>query len=404
MNVLFLTIGNRIREISTRGVYKDLMRKFRDEGHTVFIVNPSQRRNREKTGMIRIDGVSILVIKTLNITKTNLLEKGIATLIIQKQFMRVMKKYFSDVHFELIIYSTPPVTFAKVIQYFRLRDKALSYLLLKDIFPQNAVDLGMIKQNGFLHGYFRKEEKKLYSVSDFIGCMSPANVDYIRKNNPEINPGIIEVNPNSIEPIEQSFDEDQKAIVRLKYNIPLDKPVLIYGGSIGKPQGIDFVIDILNSRINDTSVFFVFVGSGVEFPRLKAWFDLNNPGNAVLIEELPKSEFDVLTKSCDTGLIFLDKRFTIPNFPSRLLSYLEFKLPVIAATDKNTDLGKIMLENNFGFWSETGDLKNFSINISKLSNNDVLRREMGQNGYDFMLKNYTVSNSYSIIYRHLQNL
>ena len=99
-------------------------------------------------------------------------------------------------------------------------------------------------------------------------------------------------------------------------------------------------------------------------------------------------------------MIFLDKRFSIPNFPSRLLSYLQFKLPVIAATDKNTDLGTILKENNFGLWSESGNIENINCNIIRLSQDPVLRLEMGQNGYDYLLKNYNVSNSYQTIIRH----
>ena len=52
----------------------------------------------------------------------------------------------------------------------------------------------------------------------------------------------------------------------------------------------------------------------------------------------------VLANSCDVGLIFLDKRFTIPNFPSRLLSYMQASMPVLAATDVNTDIGKVIEE------------------------------------------------------------
>lgn len=112
----------------------------------------------------------------------------------------------------------------------------------------------------------------------------------------------------------------------------------------------------------------------------------------------------MLLQCCDVGMIFLDSRFTIPNFPSRLLSYLQFKMPVIAATDKNTDIGKIMEEYNFGLWSEAGDLKTLNHNISKLSRKPELRKEMGHNGYIHMLKNYTTNNSYSIIINHFINV
>jgi glycosyltransferase involved in cell wall biosynthesis len=340
------------------------------------------------------------MIQTLNITQANIIEKGLSTILIEYLFLRAIKKYFSEVHFDLVLYSTPPITFAKVIQYIKNRDNALSYLLLKDIFPQNAVDLKMIRKGGLLHRYFRKKEKELYSISDFIGCMSQANVDFIRKNNPEINPDKLEINPNSIEPIEFLMSQNQKFTIRDRYKIPVNTTVFILGGSLGKPQGIGFLIEVLDFHLNRPEVFFIIVGSGNEHFKIKSWFEKQKPKNALLLSFLAKDEYDLLLQASDVGLIFLDRQFTVPNFPSRLLPYLENKMPVIAATDKNTDLGKIMEDNAFGLWSEAGDIQSISHNILTFCQNKDLLAKMGQNGYSFMLKNYTVSNSYQAIIRH----
>jgi glycosyltransferase involved in cell wall biosynthesis len=101
-------------------------------------------------------------------------------------------------------------------------------------------------------------------------------------------------------------------------------------------------------------------------------------------------------------MIFLDKRFTIPNYPSRLLSYLEYKMPVITATDPNTDIGRIAEENGYGYWSLSGDIEKINLNIKKLTQNPDLIREMGESGYCFLKGNYTVENSYKIIISHFE--
>jgi len=399
MKILFLTIA-RINEISKSGIYTDLMRKFSESGHEVFIVTPTERRYKEKTSLINNGNVTILRIKTLNIQKTNILEKGLSTILIEKQFLRSIKRHLQEIQFELVLYSTPPITFTKVVKYIKQKDGAKSYLLLKDIFPQNAVDIGLIKQGGLIHSYFRRKEKELYSISDFIGCMSPANNIYLCKHNPEINPEKVEVNPNSIDPSESLISPKKKALIRQKYMIPFDSTVFIYGGNLGKPQGIGFLLDLLNSQMQNAGVFFIIVGSGTEYHKIHSWFKMNQPQNAILISELSKPEYDLLVQSSDVGMIFLDRSFTIPNFPSRLLTYLEYKLPVIAATDTNTDLGNIIEENHFGLWSEAEGLSQINNNIAKVSQSPVLRNKMGQNGYDYLIMNYTVSRSYNIIMNH----
>ncbi len=207
MNILFLTIG-QMESIEVHGIYSDLLRQFRDNGHDVYIVSPREQRTGLKTELIQENGAKLLCVKIGNITKCNIVEKGISTVLVESQFKSAIMKYFGDVKFDLIMYSTPPITLVGVVEYIKKRDGASTYLLLKDIFPQNAIDLGMIKKNrlnGVIYKYFRAKEKKMYEISDRIGCMSQANIDYVLKHNPEISPQKTEICPNCIEPQEAVY-------------------------------------------------------------------------------------------------------------------------------------------------------------------------------------------------------
>lgn len=400
MNILFLTLAD-INSIEERGIYTDLLRKFVAEGHHVTIVAPKERRKKIKTNLSGTEQVKILQVKTLNIVSTNLIEKGIGTLAIEYQYLSAIRKHLSGLRFDIILYSTPPITFTKVVKAIKKRDGAKSYLLLKDIFPQNAVDLGMMKANGILHRFFRRKEKQMYAVSDFIGCMSPANVEYLLKHNPQIPAKVVEVCPNSIEPDINDTIED-KTDIRDKYKIPAHATLFIYGGNLGKPQGLDFLLEVLEANNNQPDRFFIVIGQGTEQGKIVNWFNSRNLSNAVYLNSLPKNDYDRLAQSCDVGLIFLDKRFTIPNFPSRLLSYLEYKMPVLLATDENSDMGKIAEAYNFGLFAVHGNLTDFNKQLDKITGNRQLIKEMGENGYNYLMNNYTVDHSYQIIIKHFK--
>src|SRR5690606_17458145 len=150
--------------------------------------------------------------------------------------------YFSKIKFDLIIYTTPPITITKLIRFVKKRDNAFAYLILKDIFPQNAVDMGMLKPHGFLHRFFLSREKILYEISDKIGCLSEANKQFLFNNNEYIGSGKVEINPNTIKPIKISYNREQKLDIRKKYNLPTTQKILVYGGNLGKPQGLDFLL------------------------------------------------------------------------------------------------------------------------------------------------------------------
>tara|TARA_Y100000385_G_scaffold289701_1_gene359993 strand:- start:156 stop:1388 length:1233 start_codon:yes stop_codon:yes gene_type:complete len=395
MNILFLTILN-IKSFSERGIYTDLIKKFEDEGNTVFVVCPNERREKKQPELIKFKNSKILRVRTLNIQKTNLIEKGLATLAIEYQYLFAIKKYFKKTKFDIVIYTTPPITFTKVINFIKKRDKALSYLLLKDIFPQNAVDMNMIKKNGLLHNFFLKKEKNFYAASDYIGCLSQSNVDYLKTHNPDLDFNKLEINPNTINPIHINYSNSEKELIKLKYQIPIDKKIFIFGGNLGKPQGLDFLLETIKKTFR-SDVYFLIIGSGTEFIRIKEWFDITKPQNASLISLLPKNDYDKLLAACDVGLIFLNRNFTIPNYPCRLLSYLEMKIPIIAATDPNTDIGMDIQNNKCGFSVISGDSLGMQNAINKLMDNINNFIKMKENSWYFLNKHFHVNRSYELI-------
>lgn len=400
MNILFLTLS-RIADINARGIYTDLIREFVRRGHSFYVVRPNERSTGRSTEVTESDGVRILGVRTLNIQKTNVVEKGIGTLLLEGQYYRAIKKYFKGIKFDLVLYSTPPITFNKVIASLKKRHGSKTYLLLKDIFPQNAVDLGMFPAGSLLHRFFRAKERRLYALSDVIGCMSPANAEYVLGHNPEVERERVEVCPNSVEPVAGGGPVDRGAVFG-KLGIPAEKTVFIYGGNLGRPQGIDFLLDVVgaNERLDDT--FIVVVGSGTEYPKVERWFVEHTPRNSKLLRALPKTEYDNLVRACDVGLIFLDHRFTIPNYPSRLLSYLENGMPVVMATDMNTDIGRIAESNGYGDWVESGDVAGFIRLLERYATDRKLVKEKGECGRRYLEEHYTVARSYSIIMRHFE--
>jgi glycosyltransferase involved in cell wall biosynthesis len=393
----------KLNSLQGRGIYVDLLNYFKNKGHEIYVVSPNERRFKLKTVLHEKNGVSFLNIKTLNLQKTSLIEKGLGQLLIEFQYLKGIKNFFSDVNFNLILYSTPPITFSRVISFIKKRDSAYSYLLLKDIFPQNAIDMKMLREQGVLHRMFLKKERRLYALSNSIGCMSHANKRYVLNHNPQINSSKVEVNPNTITPISISYSKEEKWAIRKMYGLPLDKKIFIYGGNLGVPQGVDFLLKIIASS-KEKSAYFLVVGTGTQFKKVENWFQINKPTNAKLFSAQSKENYDQLLASCDVGMIFLHKDFTIPNFPSRLLSYLEMRMPIIAATDKNTDLGKVLKDAKCGYWAESGDIESMKKIIVKICQDKKMFIKMQENAWELLVNEYTVDKSYNLIMKKVNNV
>lgn len=394
MNVLFLTM-NVFTDIEMHNIYSDLMKEFIQHGHRPYIVTPREKKLGEKTELIDCDSYSLLKVQIGNTSNVSLIEKGISTVTLSSQFYNAVKRELGNLKFGLILYSTPPITLATPVAKLKKLFNCRTYLMLKDIFPQNAVDLEMFSEKGFIYRYFRAQERALYKVSDKIGCMSPANVEYVLKHNPEIPQDKVEICPNAIIPHEVEDRENYRRTVREKYGISDQAIVYLYGGNLGKPQGIPFLVDCLKRVKNDQDCFFIICGSGSEYGLLEDFMEQDKPENVKLIPFLPKQDYDTLVKGCDVGLVFLDHRFTIPNFPSRALSYLECSMPILTCTDSVTDIGRIAEENGFGFACESDDPCKFAECIHHLIWEEV--QEAGNRARSYLENFYMAEHAYHFV-------
>lgn len=395
MNIIFLTLLD-FKSYSEHNIYCDILREFIKNGHEVYCVSPAERRMGIETHLE--ENGHLLKLKIGNNQKTNIIEKGISTVMIESQFVRAIKKYFSNVKFDLVLYSTPPITLASAVKYIQKRDGARTYLMLKDIFPQNAVDLGMMSVSGlkgFVYKYFRKKEKNLYALSDRIGCMSQANVDYVLNHNPEITSDRVEVCPNCVEVQDMRLTDEERNEIRKQYGFPQDKKIFVYGGNLGKPQDVPFIVSCLKKCVHLTDTYFVIAGSGTDRYLLEKYIKEEQPTHVKLFGQLPKDEYDKMIACCDVGLVFLDHRFTIPNFPSRLLSYMQSGLPVLACTDVNTDIGKVIVEGEFGWWCESDNALVFAENVTKFDITESL--DYGDKVFDYLNNNCSAELVYKII-------
>lgn len=397
VNILFLSLVP-IYDLRIRNIYTDLIRRFIDESHSVTAVFPSSDKDASGHVFSQEGQFFQLAVRTGQITKKkNVFTKGLSTLLIEHHYIQAIKRKCGVSSFDLVLYVTPPISFSGVVRFCRKKYGAKSYLMLKDIFPQNAVDIGLLPTWGLwkiLIKWFKHQEKQLYKLSDYIGCMSPKNVSYLLKNNPQIQMEKVEVCPNSITPLpkEDCFSNKEVKSKSLTF---------LYGGNLGKPQDIPFLIQCLKDNINKEDRKFIICGTGTEMHLVQSFLQTHNPQNITFIPGLPNDEYEKLVSECDVGMIFLDHRFTIPNFPSRILPYMEKFKPILACTDKNTDIGELITKGNFGWWCESKDIHDFTILVDTICSLDFNSLALkGNNARTYLENNYTVKHTYNTIMKH----
>ena len=397
MRILFIS-SNFPKDAYSSNIYTDLAELLVESGHIVDVVVSEERKNTNKTYLNKErNSLDVLRVKTGNIYNVNFIEKTLTFITVSYYLINGIKKHFNDRSYDLILTSAPPVTFNKVVKWAMKKYKCPSYLMMKDIFPQNGIDIGLYTKINPIYWYFKLNEKKLYKICSKIGCMSPGNIKYMNEVN-RVGLDKLELFPNTVKVKPKNrFKKTTKEKIRSEYGFCNNDLIAIFGGNLGKPQGLDFLLEVIESYKNKKNIKFLIVGTGTEQKRIYEYIKNNNYKNVVTLDYIEREKYEKLLSACDIGLIFLDRRFTIPNFPSKTLSYFECGIPIMAAIDSVTDYGDMLEESGSGFYSLHGDIKGFKKKFNKLISDDKLRVKMGKNGRKYFEEHYDVKVSVKIL-------
>lgn len=395
MNILFLYVS--LPHLSESGVFNDLIKEFAKQGHIVKVAVPMNKDSADGINMEA--GIEVLRFKTDQLTRNaSNIQKGLAYIKFIFQSLKAIKKYYGKEKFDLIIAHSLPSEMGIVIRKLKRKYKAKFYLMLCEYIWQDSVSLGFFKEGGLICRYYQWLEKITVKQADYIGSPSQGNIDFTLRYYPWAIKHNIHILHYSQAPIQL---KEMGVDIREKYHLK-DKFVAIYGGNMTIAQKIENVIDLAEVCMNYPDIVFLLLGRGPHIEQVKKDVEMRNISNIVFQDFLPKEDYNQLLASCDVGLVSLNEKLSIPNIPSKTLSYFNLSIPVVASIDRNTDYGKYLETAGGGLWSYTGDTKQFKENLLKLYHSSELRKQMGENGYRFYMENMLPEKAYQTIVRTLE--
>jgi len=381
---------------TTSSLAKDLTLRFA-EHNNIYIVTPREKKHGLDTELQSYDNTQILRVKTGDLFDTvTRFNKLITTFTMPRKLLTSIKEHWKEIKFDLIITQTPYTSNALLINGLKSYYSCPALLILFDLFPQNALDIGLI-ENKIIFKYFKSIEKKMLLLFDYIGCMSEGNINYVKNNYPYIDKKKLFLLRLWGGDSERKLGKNSKNEIRNKYGLSSDDFILVFGGNLGRPQRMDNIIALARACNDDPTIKFLIIGKGSEANRIKKIIQDHKIDNIVFIDYIPREDYEDITRSSDVGLVSLDERFTIPNFPSKTIDYLRFGLPILASLDKCSanDYGKFIQDKlECGFYCQAGDTENFKKNLYTIKKKRDLRVKFRENSFEAYEKYFSLENAY----------
>ncbi len=388
MNILLITDSYPPEIRSASHLMQELAEGLRDRGFAISVATSypqynltEEQKKRNYPEYVQENGINVIRIKTPPHHKVNFIIRGISQLIMPYIFERKIKNYISKA--DVIIVYSPPLTLAFLAGKLKKIYNAKFILNVQDIFPQNAIDLGILK-NPFLINFFQMVEKKAYKQADLIFVHSEGNSEFLKRKHKSLAHKFLVLH-NWIN-IKEFESANKTNHFRKLYNLE-NKFIILFAGVLGPSQGLDFVIELAERLRDLDDVIFLFVGDGMERQKLEGLVRDKNLSNVIFKPLVSKEEYPYLVKECDVGLVSLTSKNRTPVVPSKILGYMAAGVPVLAFLNKESDGHRIIEEAKCGYSCEHGNIKKAENLIRKLYNYPK-RSQLGMNGFEYVKKNF----------------
>lgn len=338
---------------------RDLSREFVQQGHQIIVMLPAAEQ-KEPWTLEEIDGVKVLRLHTFHIKDVNFFQRAIAEILMPFFMLRhYLKSPLAKERLDAVVWYSPSIFHGPFVQFLKKRNHCKSYLIIRDIFPEWAVDVGLMGR-GLVYRFFDAFARYQYSVADVIGVQTPGNKRYF-------NAWLQKPN-RKLEVLLSWFGKPAQVhcSIRVEKTKLAGRKIFVYTGNMGVAQGMDILLDLAERLRSRLDIGFLFVGRGSDLARLMVAAKSRQLDNVVFFEEIDSDEIPDLYAQCHAGIVALDPRHKSHNIPGKFLTYMQSGLPVLANINAGNDLAQMIRDERVGQVCETNQVDELLLLTEKL--------------------------------------
>lgn len=391
MKILLITDAYPPEIRSASHLMQELAEELRDRGHSVTVVSCYPRYNlagsssRPVFDQLSIEkGVRVIRLHTLPHHKVNFIVRGISQLTVPHIFCHTLKRHLKHGVDAVLVYS-PPLPLWRVGFQVRKTYGAKFILNIQDIFPQNAIDLGALR-NPILIKFFEEMEKAAYRNADIVTVHSPSNRELLIREKGVLPDKLFTLHNWADTAPYNSHDGPNGFRKRLGLE---NKFVLFFGGVMGPSQGLDVVIEAARELRGIKDLAILLVGDGTERENLQRKAHAYDLENVIFYPFVSKTDYQALLKEVDVGLVCLTTKNKTPVVPGKIQGYMAAAVPVLSLLNKESDGHQIIREAKCGYSGISDNAQKAAGLMLKMYQERAHLRELGINGHRYAEANFS---------------
>jgi len=284
--------------------------------------------------------------------------------------------------YDIVLSPSPPLTIGAISWLLAKRYKAKSIYNVQELYPDFAINQGVIKNPAVIWG-LRKLEAFVYARSARVITIGEKFRETVVSRG--VSRGKVVTIPNFVN-------------IELYHPLPRDNPfarehnlvgrfVVMYAGNIGLAQYWDPMLEAAGRT--GTEAVFVVIGDGAR----KEWLinEVRRRGliNMILLEYQPRSRMAEINASCDVATIIVDPRVEDDGFPSKIYTTMACARPSVVCCSEHSELVRIVRESKCGRWARAGKVDEYLSALMEYRRDPGLITVEGAAGRAFVESGYS---------------
>ena len=261
-------------------------------------------------------------------------------------------------------------------------------LLIHDNYPEILIAVNKTKKNSLLVKVLDVLNRRLYKYAEKIIVVGRDMQDLVECKT--LGLGVpIECIPNwaELDQVKPSRREENQLLKHLGIS---EKLVFLYAGNMGHPNDLESIVKCSEKLRNNDEFHFIFLGAGVKKRWLEKRIEEKNLTNVTVLPPRPRSEQNVFLNACDVALVSLVKNMWGVSMPSRTYNILAVGKPILALTEANSEVARVIQEDDLGWIVSPDDPEKLFQTIFEISQKRAQLKLMGERARNAAIEKYSV--------------
>ena len=332
---------------TSTGYYVTQIAEFLSKNNSVNVITTAAAYNKQNQSSFTknefINGVKVRRAKSVNLNKDIFSLRVLRLLISSFQLFFILLQSVKK-NEQILVVTNPAflILFMPFLKMFRNVDYCI---LVHDIFPENLVAIGKLKNTSLVYRIAKTAFDRAYSKAKNSIVVGRDMKRVLVSKGVDSSKVVVIPNWSDTNEVKPMHKSETRLMDKFHFQ---DKFIFQFAGNLGHAQGLDNIIEAIKLVTNET-LHFLFIGAGAKEAEIKDLQSNSRLDNVTHIGFQDRKNQNDFLNACDVSLVTLNQGMLGLGVPSKSYNIMATGKPILVIADRDSEISQCVNEYKIGW-------------------------------------------------------